>query len=108
MMTRRLAALILAIAVWLGLATPAFAVPPGVEDNGFVFGPAACSDGVTRTFLHRRGLSTWSTDDGTKWKLLLLTVRGITVFESGNSTGLDTVVDCAFGTEVSTIGLVRD
>jgi hypothetical protein len=94
------------IAVSLGVATPAYAVPPGVEDNGFVFGPAACSDGVTRTFVHRRGVSTWSMTDGTKWKLLLLTVGGVVWFDSGNSAGLDTVVDCAFEDEVSRIGLV--
>ena len=107
-MTKIAAALVVAISVWLGFATPAqAAVPPGVEANGFVFGPAACSDGVTRTFLHRVGLPTWSTDDGTKWKLLLLTVGGVTVFQSGKSAGLDTVVDCSFGNEVSTIGIVR-
>jgi hypothetical protein len=32
----------------------------------------------------------------------------VTVFESGNSAGLDTVVDCTFGDEVSTIALVRE
>jgi hypothetical protein len=102
------ATLVLATAAWLGLAAPVYAIPPGVEANGFTFGPAGCSDGVTRTFLHRRGLSTWSTSDGTQWKLLQLTIGGVTVFESGNSAGLDTVVDCAVGDEVSTIALVRE
>ena len=107
MMTRRAAAFVLVIVAWLSVATPALAIPPGVEANGETFGPAACSDGVTRTFVHQRGLSTWSTEDGTKWKLLLLTVGGASVFKSGNSTGLYPVVDCTFGTEVSTTGLVR-
>ena len=107
MRKRTLVALLLAVGVCLGVVSPAYAVPPGVEANGFVFGPATCSDGVTRTFLHRRGASTWSTDDGSQWKLLLLTVGGVTLFDTGNSSGLGAVVDCAVGDEVSTIGLVR-
>jgi len=109
MTKRAVVPLLLVIGVCLGIVTPAHAaVPPGVEQNGFVFGPASCSDGVTRTFLHRRGSSTWSTDDGSQWKLLLLTVGGVTLADTGNSFGLDAVVDCAVGDEVSTIGLVRD
>ena len=109
MTKRAVFGLLLAVGVLLGLASPAYAdVPPGVENNGFVFGPAKCSDGVTRTFLHRRGDATWSTDDGSKWKLLLLTVGGVTLADSGNSYGVDAVVVCSVGDEVSTIGLVRD
>jgi hypothetical protein len=40
--------------------------------------------------------------------LLLLTVGGVTLFDTGNSFGLNAVVDCAVGDEVSTIGLVRN
>lgn len=109
MTKRALVPLLLVLGACLGTVSSAHAaVPPGVEQKGFVFGPAACSDGVTRTFLHRRGASTWSTDDGSQWKLLLLTVGGVTLFDTGNSFGLDAVVDCAVGDEVSTIGLVRD
>ena len=109
MTKRAVIAPLLVLGVCLGLASPAYAaVPPGVEDNGSVFGPATCSDGVTRTFLHRSGASTWSTDDGSKWKLLLLTVGGVTLFDTGNSFGLNPVIECTVGDEVGTIGLVRD
>jgi hypothetical protein len=109
MTKRAVVPLLLVLGVCLGTVSSVHAaVPPGVERNGFVFGPATCSDGVTRTFLHRRGASTWSTDDGSQWKLLLLTVGGVTLFDAGNSLGLDAVVDCAVGDEVSTIGLVRE
>jgi hypothetical protein len=107
-MKKAAATLVLATAAWLGLAAPGYAVPPGVEANGETFGPAECSDGVTRTFLHAHGASTWSTGDGTRWKLLLLSVGGVTVFHAGNSAGLGTVVDCAVGDVVSTIALVRE
>jgi hypothetical protein len=86
MTKRAVVPLVLVLGVCLGTVSSAHAaVPPGVERNGFVFGPATCSDGVTRTFLHRRGASTWSTDDGSQWKLLLLTVGGVTLFDTGSS-----------------------
>src|SRR5262245_38159441 len=110
---RQLRAALAACAVMITvgvLAEPAYAasdpIPKGVLTNGEEFGPAVCGDGLTRTFVHPRGVATWSAE-GVKWKLLRLTVTGTHVHADGSvtpvsdvlsfgeSNGLGDPVDCS-------------
>jgi hypothetical protein len=69
-------------------------VPKGVLMNGAVFGPTACTDGVTRTFVHPPGNAVWSTS-GTKWKLVALSAVGTFTDTAGNVEPF--VIDVKFG-----------